>query len=290
MFFWLDDLFDPNRKPQGGKKPARATTITSSIAASSGTKAEPKVGTKPESKPVAKPEMLQWPDNPRQLVSYDDIVKPIRAILNKGYRLTRKADVQEFDYDGLEIGAFELQHHTSNRFRFTKAHLEHEDKHGQNKLIDVLIHVAVLLGIEQGRRAERQRQVPMEQLNETLVRYREANRDLRYQLDVAQARLEIRNTKPFASERQIQQLIAQKVRSGRDRRVSLVRQDLAHDPVRTAYQPSHNSRSSFFAMVAMAKHLKCTHEDWASILKKHGWDVREFWATAHKKNVRLMFG
>src|SRR5271166_3646580 len=117
--------------------------------------------------------LKEWPDNPHSLVDYEDLVKPIKAIIDQGYKLTRNL-TKSFTYEGYEIGAKELEKCPSAKYRFDERLLSVEKKKSDRNLIDVALNMIYLLGVENGRRAERKTERSADAVIETLSSYREA--------------------------------------------------------------------------------------------------------------------
>src|ERR1700733_3665623 len=135
-----------------------------------------------------KVKMKKWSDNPTAMVPYRSLIAPLKAVLDKGYRLLRKPEVKSFEYDGFNIGKNELAIFPSPKNQLSEKSLEKSTKANVN-LIDIVLNIAFLLGMEQGRRAERREQVSTETLINTIETYRERNADLRLCIDELNATL-----------------------------------------------------------------------------------------------------
>jgi hypothetical protein len=231
--------------------------------------------------------LKQWPEDPK-LVPYEDLVKPIKAIINKGYRLIRN-DEKSFDYEGFEIGDNELGHFPSPKYRFTDKLLAYEKKVGGRNLIDVALNVLYLLGIENGRRAERQNQKPSYDVSQTLARYREANKDLRYRVDELEIRLELKEANPAASEEELKPLIEKKLLERRPARIQKCKEDLSLDPEKSSFEFSQKKRTPFKSLYEIASRIECDQAEWIRILRGHGWHYKEWLSACEKKKLKMQY-
>ena len=98
------------------------------------------------------PERMKWPDNAKP-ADYDDMHRPLREAFEFCYDLTRKNIDKDMPWAGLPQGrscsAACFDHHES----LTVDSLAFElDDQGRDAL-DVLIRVAIQVGLEQGRRS-----------------------------------------------------------------------------------------------------------------------------------------
>src|SRR5271165_2751281 len=134
---------------------------------------------KPKEK--SKKKMKKWSDDPSALVQYAKLITPLKDIINKGYKLIRN-DIKSFDYEGYNIGKSDLQVFPSPKNQLQEKNLAKQNNRNV-KLIDIILHITFLLGVEQGRRSERQEQKSTEVLINTIVQYKETNKNLRYQID-----------------------------------------------------------------------------------------------------------
>jgi hypothetical protein len=245
----------------------------------------------PESIPGAATKKIllkHWPRNRFELVDYNELVEPIKRLLDAGYIFKRKLQ-KSFDYDGYEIGAPELQHCPSNKHRFSEASLAKEKERTDRNLIDVALNVMYLLGIENGRRAERRYEQPVNSLVETLSFYRETNRDLRLRNDELEAEIDVLRNNATASYAEVRSGIRERVREKAASRAEAFRLDLSCDASRNNYDAPSPRKRPFNELVSIGQNLSCSREDWTLVLEKNGWTYDEFWNTAKKRKVKLTF-
>jgi hypothetical protein len=264
-----------------------------SIVLSPAKKEEPKEETKeePKKEEPKKSKMKAWPNNPAELLPYKDIANPLKDILNKGYRLFRKDEVKHFDYEGFNIGKQELQSQPSPRVRFSEKCLEYEKKLGHN-LIDVVLNVMFLMGVEQGRRAERRDVKPIESLVETLEKYRETNKDLRIKIDELEVMQEVKEHYPNLKGSELQSRINAGVSARRVKRIEELKSELKLDTSKSSFQFKTPKRAKFRELESIARSLtkeKCTPGQWNQILEDRGWTFKEWKDKCKKKNVNTDF-
>jgi hypothetical protein len=243
--------------------------------------------TKPE---VKKSRMKRWPENASELLSYNEIISPIKDILNKGYNLLRKNHITSFDYEGYNIGKHELQNHPSPKARLSEEALAIEKKFGHN-LIDVVLNITFLLGVEQGRRAERRDGQPVEEALAALETYRKRNKDQRIRIDELEVILELKETHPNITDTEFRDIFRDRMILRRAKRIEEIKSDLKLDPTRNIFQFRTPARSKFKDLEKIASTLTketCSEEQWKELLKERGWDYDE-WVRRCKKKVRTFF-
>lgn len=98
--------------------------------------------------------MRKWPSDPTAHVNYEELVTPVITTVRSGFELKRN-EMKEFIYDGFEIGAHEQASCMNPDETFSKEGLEYHEERGRD-LLDVAINVVFMLGVEQGRRMQRQ--------------------------------------------------------------------------------------------------------------------------------------
>lgn len=247
--------------------------------------AKPKEETKPkeEAKPK-KVKMKKWSDNPTALVQYQNLIKPLKQILDTGYRLFRK-DVQHFDYDGYNIGKNELAIFPSPKNQLSGKFLEKNTQRGNN-LIDIVLNIAFLLGMEQGRRAERKDQVSTETLIATLESYRESNKNLRYRIDELTAFLSAKEQHPFLSNDDLSPYVQLELLATKDKRMQEIKKEIQQDQTRSSFSFAARSKPSFNELRSIIETLPgCSKSEWTIILKDHSWTFDEWDAKCSKKKL-----
>lgn len=233
--------------------------------------------------------MKKWADN-GALVQYHRLIDPLKSIIDRGYRLIRR-DVKSFDYDGYNIGKEEQHIYPSPKTQFSEEFLENRQKKGIN-LIDVVLNVTFLLGVEQGRRTAKVEQQQTNSLLDTLENYRNRNKELRARCDELEAMLAIKQTQPDVDNDCLRALAQEALLQKRPNRVEEMRAELALDPTRSSFRMVRTQRVKFGELVELAKTLNkktCSLEDWLDILKDHGWTAKEWLAKCEKKNVKTAY-
>ena len=240
---------------------------------------------------VKKSKMKKWPEKPSDLLAYKDIVNPLKEVLTKGYRLFRKEEVKSFDYEGFNIGKNELQNHPSPRVRLSEKYLELEKKVGHS-LIDVVLNVVFLLGVEQGRRAERRDTKPIDSLVETLEAYREKNKNQRIRIDELEVMLELQDMQPHLSEKDFKRRVIAGIAARRIKRIEELKSELKLDASKSTFKFKTIERVKFKELESLAKTLTkntCTKEQWEHLLKQRGWTLKEWTDKCKKKNIKTDF-
>lgn len=239
-----------------------------------------------------KSKMKVWPENPSELVPYSDIVNPLKDVLRKGYRLFRRDEVKSFEYEGFNIGTQELERQPSPRVRLTEKFLEQEKKLGYT-LMDSVLNMMFLMGIEQGRRAERRDSKPVEDLLETLEAYREKNKDQRIRIDELEIVLSIKETEPNLSEDDFRKKVQEGMLARRNKRIEELKAELQLDSSRSDFQFKTPVRSKFRELETIARALseekKCTEDQWKRILEDRGWTYKEWKDRCKKKSLKITF-
>jgi hypothetical protein len=241
---------------------------------------------KPKEEPKPQKKMKKWSDDPSTLVPYSKLISPLKDIINKGYKLIRN-DVKSFDYEGYNIGKNELQLFPSPKNQFTEKHLA---KLKNIKLMDVVLHITFLLGVEQGRRSERQEQKSTETLINTLEQYRETNKNLRYQIDELKAFIVVKDKNPTLSHEELMQLVKIEVDNNRPNRIAAIKTDLELDPTRSSFKIRTPQRAKFNDLMELSKTLNKSQyeEHWPNILKEYGWTIEQWDNKCKKKNQKVV--
>lgn len=249
---------------------------------------EPKkeVETKPEEKKSPK-KMKRWPDG-RQTLSYRELVAPVKAVLEKGYRLIRRPEVEEVEYDGYNIGRHELTVLPTPKDRLTKGFLKFEQSCG-NSLADVALNVLFLLGVEQGRRSERKVNNHIDKILATLKLYRDTNKDLRTKVDELESYIDVKRNNPDLSDRQLEHIVSIVVFEKRSKRLAVLQRELETDP--TAVAAIKRPERTRFANVLGVSNIISTDtskDQWKAYLNEVGWTYEEWKRACKKKKVRQL--
>jgi hypothetical protein len=240
-----------------------------------------------EKKEEPKPKkMKRWPEGQMTLQA-KDVIAPIKEVLEKGYRLIRK-DVKEVEYGGFNIGKHELSVMPNPKVRFTKDYLEYEQKCG-NTLFDVALNVLFLLGVEQGRRTERHFNRHLDKMLATLKSYRNTNKDLRNRVDELESYIEIKNTNPKLTDKELRPLVERMVKEKRPKRLAALQAELEADP--SAVGSIRHPHKAHFANVLGVSNVisaDTTKEQWIAYLNECGWSYEEWKRVCKKRKVKQL--
>jgi hypothetical protein len=233
-----------------------------------------------------KNKVKQWPDEPDELVLYDEVFSPLKAILEKGYRLIRNATEWKFDYNGYEIGKMEKKIFPPAKEHFTEKFLKREKDKYDRSLFDVVMRLLFLMGIEQGRRMAYQEQAPVRTLQKTLSDYRERNKSVRYQLAKANAIIKIHEEHPNLSSDEMNKLIQVELEKTRQSRIDEIKKEIKMDPTLTCFKSKARKKAKLTELLALANTLDgeiFKQPDWLSILEEANCSQSE-WKIFCKKN------
>lgn len=238
-----------------------------------------------------KHKMRKWPENLSELLPYQEIVSPLKDIIRQGYRLWRKDDVKTFDYIGYNIGKQELVAQPPPNVRLSEKFLEREKKEGHH-LIDVVLNIMFLMGVEQGRRAERRDIKPVEMLLQTLEIYREKNKNQRIRIDELEVLLELTENFPQLPIEEFQYRLKEGLAIRRAKRIAELKSELTLDVSRSSFQFKTPPRIKFKELENLARSITketCTEEQWKHILEERGWTYKEWTDRCKKKNINIAF-
>jgi hypothetical protein len=235
------------------------------------------------------PKMRKWPDDPSRLISYSNLIDPLKEVLIKGYRLFRKDDVKSFDYTGFNIGKQEQTIYPSPKNRLKEKSLQEAKKSGKT-LMDVILNITFLLGIEQGRRAERREHKSIEELCETLEVYRNSNKDLRIKIDELEVYIESKKIYPNASDEDLNYIIEDGIKARRAIRMEEYQKELLLDCNKNTFKFKTPHRINFKELCDLAQSINnCSKEQWEELLAQRGWTLEEWQARCKKKNIKSNF-
>lgn len=240
-----------------------------------------------KSKKSDKNKINQWPDDPSTLVDYDDIYKPLKDILEEGYKLTRKLGVNKFDYSGYDIGKIEKRLFPAIKDQLSEKFLAKEKEQNNKTLMDVVMRLMFLMGIEQGRRMSVQEYAPLKSMEKALSSYRDRNKKLRYNLDQCKAIIEILKLHPNIEKDELNKLISIEMEKTRKLRLEEIKNEIKIDPNINCFRTSKLKKK-----IKMSELLYLAHtldqeivkmSDWINILSEAGCSLSE-WKNFCKKN------
>ena len=250
---------------------------------------KPKTQEKKSDKP--KPKQKSWPSNPNELLPYSELVSPLKDILQKGYRLFRKDEIKGFEYTGFNIGKQELQTHPSPCVRLSEEGVKFE-KTKNYYLIDIVLNVLFLLGVEQGRRAERRDMKPIEEFLGTLETYRKRNKDQRIRIDELELMLELKTQYGNMTDDEFNAALKTGLEERRAIRIEELKEELKLDASRSTFQFKTPPRAKFKELTKLAYTLSkdtCSSQQWEEILSERGWTSNDFKKRCKQKNIKTFY-
>lgn len=233
--------------------------------------------------------MQKWPDH-REMVSYDDIIAPIKFILDRGHYIHPIATIEEFDYDGFNIGKNELRIAASPKKRLSKEGLKQEKQEGKT-LVDVLLNITFLLGMEQGRRSEQYNRASIKSIVESFDSYKRTISTLRYRNDELEALLKVKSFNPNASPEELAALAKKELLATRGNRMLLAKKDIDTDASKKPANKQPNSRASFKELKRAAKMVenKVPIDVWVEYLNECQWSLDDWTKKCIKEDFQPKF-
>lgn len=232
----------------------------------------------------------KWPDS-SILTAFSEIIEPLKSILEEGYTLKRKAQ-KTFEYFGYNYGKIESKFFPSAKDRLTESGLKNEKtKHNRN-LIDVILHITYLLGIEQGRRAERKAARPINDIISAMEVHRRNNLLLRGKVDQLEIAADALKNNPTIPKEELDVIVKQGSASRRTERINAFRKELGIDPSKSSFTYTEKYKASFKELVNIANACSkesCSLKNWVYFLHINGWAFSEWDAKCKKKNVYNLF-
>jgi hypothetical protein len=234
-----------------------------------------------------KTKIKQWPEELDVMLPYEDLYKPLKQILEDGYAPIKRNQTRVFVYAGYDLGKPEKQTFPPMRLHFSEKFLDHEKTKNARTLMDVVMRVMYLQGMENGRRAAYQEQAPIKTLHKTLDSYREKNKKLRYNLAKATAILTIKEECPNLSGQELNNRIQEELEKTRKVRLEEIRKDLKEDPSRCVFKPRQKKKHKLSDLLSIASSLDpeiVKREDWMDLLKEANITWKEWMSFAKKKH------
>jgi hypothetical protein len=235
--------------------------------------------------------MKKWPDDPSRMIPYNQLIDPLKSIITTGYRLFRRNDIKSFEYEGYNIGEQERTTHPSPKNRFKETSLQEVAKSGKT-LIDIVINVIFLLGVEQGRRAQYKEHKSIEELCETLEIYRNSNKDLRIKNDELEVYIEEKKLHPSLSDEELLPYIKNGIAKRRTLRIEDYKKDLLLDKRLNEFKFKSKIKMKAKELISFASSLSkeiCSAQQWSELLTQRGWTLEEWRALCKKKNIKSEF-
>ncbi len=259
-------------------------------AANDGKPEEVEAEVEEEIKEPPKSKLKKWPKNRYSGVFYHELISPLKAVVDKGYRLIRQTTVQNFDYDGFNIGLPEQQHLPPPDYYFTEKFLKLADERDNLKLIDVVFQIVFCLGLEQGRRDNRRHEgKPVGALIDAYKACQANNRKLRLEIDRAKVENELRDEFPSLSKKQFARLMDARLSKRKKARFEEARAELGEDPLRffNLKAKKETGLKKMAEIVSSLDPATTPKEKYLELFKLHEWNVAEFIEAANKKDVKF---
>jgi hypothetical protein len=95
--------------------------------------------------------MKPWPKDKTETVGFEALMKPLKKAVDFMYDLTRKNRDRDVPYNGYDIGQKEHVTVPEPTQMLSVEHLRYSEEQGVEP-IEVILQIAFLLGMEQGRR------------------------------------------------------------------------------------------------------------------------------------------
>jgi hypothetical protein len=97
--------------------------------------------------------LKNWPKNKFDFLNYEEVIRPIKKTILEAYRMVRK-DVKFVPYDGYTFGDFDLSYFRNPEMLMNQC-MNKWGRFKDKSPLDVMLFTIFWLGVEQGRRFER---------------------------------------------------------------------------------------------------------------------------------------
>ena len=118
--------------------------------------------------------LKQWPEN-GDMVDIEELVDPVVKAIRFAYTISRRNKGRDIPYDGLDIGKESKAVCNGPETKLSNYMLERSMENGRNALTE-LVHLAVLLGYEQGRRSLIAENTALHLMKDTIIESLSAER------------------------------------------------------------------------------------------------------------------
>ncbi len=117
---------------------------------------------------------MDWPEDDNKAASFTDLAQPVVDALKATYRLEPRDPefTQDIPWTGLPMPKSMLACCYPFEVSLTAAALKRNAEEQDRPPVNVIIGIAIQLGIEQGRRAEREDRAPYDRIDELCMRHR----------------------------------------------------------------------------------------------------------------------
>ncbi len=96
----------------------------------------------------------KWPKDPKQTVRFADLAEPVHKAISFAYTLKRKNHGKDVPWSGFDIGESMKACCLSPHEALTKDNLAYDKNNQDRDPMNILIGIAIQIGIEQGRRIQ----------------------------------------------------------------------------------------------------------------------------------------
>ena len=100
--------------------------------------------------------MKQWPKDNKSLSSFEELTEPVVRAIRFAYKLERKNSNLDIPWLGYDIGEKEKGTSRSPDKKLSVEKLKYQEEEQGRSALETLIGLAVQLGIEQGRRLQKE--------------------------------------------------------------------------------------------------------------------------------------
>ncbi len=100
--------------------------------------------------------MKAWPESPNETVMFSDLTEPLVRAVKFAYKRTRKNLNKDIPYEGYDIGKSLKASCLPPDESLIAQNLKWQQEDQGRDALEVIMGIAVQLGIEQGRRVERE--------------------------------------------------------------------------------------------------------------------------------------
>lgn len=95
-----------------------------------------------------------WPSDPKKTANFSEILDPLVNAVKATHKIERIEGIG-YDWDGLPNGDRESPISVDPNERLTAKYLDWQANYNDNSALEIILTLAIQLGIEQGRRLDR---------------------------------------------------------------------------------------------------------------------------------------
>lgn len=100
--------------------------------------------------------MKQWPKDGKPLTNFEQLTEPVIKAIRFAFKLNRKNEDLDIPWSGYDIGRKEQATSLTPDKKLSVENLKYQEENQGRGALETIIELAVQLGIEQGRRLQKE--------------------------------------------------------------------------------------------------------------------------------------